>query len=507
METAAERWIGAILEGRYVLDRVLGVGGMGVVYRGHDRRLGTAVAVKVLRSDLTSDPNVIARFRKEAHTASAIGHPHIVRVLDFGELPDGAAYFVMEHLEGLELGVLLASEGPLPIGRAVGIARQLCDALVAAHSVGIVHRDLKPENVFLVKGPGDEEDFVKILDFGIAKVAGASERLTIAGQLVGTPHYMSPEQAMGRPVDHRSDVYQVGTLLFEMLTGRTPFDGDSVMSVLNQKTTLEAPRARLFRPDVPPVLEEIVGKALAREPLRRFASMREMRDALVRVPLPESPRSGMRERIVRPSERPAAGPTVPGHPADDIFVPSVPPGRISSNPPPRISSNPPPRISSNPPAARASFPPAYVSSAPPPRPVAERRSWADSRLLGFALGAIAVGVAWLVFSVVRDSSIHEPGALAPRAAEARHESLPRSVPSDVLLLRLRSTPAGAYVLVGDRSFGPTPADVDFRAPEIRPGAEVTFRFVREGYVDHTVTRVVPADSTLAIDVQLQPASR
>lgn len=144
---------------------------------------------------------------------------------------------------------------------------------------------------------------------------------------------------------------------------------------------------------------------------------------------------------------------------------------------------------------------------PPPRSHGARRSWADPRLVGFALGALAVGVVLLVFSVVRESAIHEPGSVAPRSAEAHLEVPVPTVPPDVLRLRLRSTPSGAHVVVGDRSFGPTPADVDWRAPEIRPGAEVTFRFVRDGYVDHTVTRVVPADSTLAIDVVLEPASR
>ncbi|HSN84835.1 MAG TPA: serine/threonine-protein kinase, partial [Polyangiales bacterium] len=203
--------VGTVLAGRYVVERRIGEGGMGLVYQGVHRDIDKRVAVKVLRDDLSRRPEVVARFRQEAKSASRIGHENIVDIFDFGETVRGASYFVMEFLEGEDLGNLLGREVTVEASRASAIVVQCCQALSAAHQKGIIHRDMKPENIFLTKRDG-VGDFVKIVDFGIAKMSdietdGAPGRkLTKTGMIFGTPEYMSPEQAAGKDLDHRVDV-------------------------------------------------------------------------------------------------------------------------------------------------------------------------------------------------------------------------------------------------------------------------------------------------------------
>ena len=273
--------IGTVIDGRYRLEGVLGEGGMGLVYRATHVRLQKSLAVKVLRRESTSDPNARIRFQREAESASAIGNAHIVDISDFGALDDGSTYFVMEHLEGVDLIDAIEAEGPMPAQRACKIAVQLCLALGAAHEAGIVHRDLKPENVFLINRDG-EADFVKVLDFGIAKMAQGPDRVTRANDFLGTPHYMSPEQCEGTEIDHRTDIYALGVLIYEMVTARVPHDADTVMAILHRQVYERPILPTCYVPELSVELEGIILRCLEKKPERRYESMAELQADLER---------------------------------------------------------------------------------------------------------------------------------------------------------------------------------------------------------------------------------
>ena len=275
--------VGSYIDGKYLIRRLIGEGGMGLVYEAEHVEIGRRVAVKVLHAMYTRQAEVVSRFRSEARAATRIGHPHIIDVFDSGTTVEGAVYFVMEFLEGRDLSQTVEEDGPLPAQRAVAIAREICQALMAAHKAGILHRDLKPENVFLIERDG-KRDFVKVLDFGIAKTMEAVTdrvgRLTNPGVAMGTPEYMAPEQAAGLQIDARADVYAVGAILYEMLSGRPPHEGAHIMEVLTRKATVAPTPLSVLRPDVPRDLESLVMRTLAISPELRPQSMLSMSQEL-----------------------------------------------------------------------------------------------------------------------------------------------------------------------------------------------------------------------------------
>ncbi len=278
-------YIGATIDDRYEVEALIGEGGMGVVYRCRHIVIGKAVAMKVLRPEMARNDDVSERFLNEARSASLIGNSHIIDISDFGRLPDKATYIVMEFLEGVPLTSLLTLNESLDFERTVKISLQLAEGLAAAHEAGIIHRDLKPDNIFLLCRDS-QKDFVKILDFGIAKANHPGNKLTQAGQVFGTPHYMSPEQASGSPVDQRSDIYSLGVILYEMLTGTLPFDADNHLAILSQHILDEPPAPsslpHLVQP-IPVELEQITLRCLAKVPENRFQTMGELATALYQV--------------------------------------------------------------------------------------------------------------------------------------------------------------------------------------------------------------------------------
>jgi len=272
---AQDRMAGRLLGGRYRILSRLGEGGMGAVYLCAHEVLGRRYAVKVLRPDLAVDAELAERFRNEAIAASRIGGENVVDVLDFGAGEDGALYYVMEALEGRSLGALIAEDGPLDLPRALVLLEQICRALGAAHARGVVHRDVKPDNVFVVR-LDDGTERAKVIDFGISRVTlerSGGERLTRAGAIIGTPEYMAPEQAAGDLIDHRADVYALGVLAYEMLTGTLPIVANTPVATLvaHQTRTPDAPSRR--RAGIPAEVDALVLAALEKRPDDRPPSM------------------------------------------------------------------------------------------------------------------------------------------------------------------------------------------------------------------------------------------
>ena len=318
VEQTVDPLLGATIDGRYEVRGLLGEGGMGVVYEVRHKMLGRSFAMKLLRRDVGRDPGLIERFIHEAKATASIKHPNIVSITDFGQLSDGTPYFIMELLLGQTLAQFIRARGPLPIDRVYPILIQIAGALGAAHEAGIVHRDLKPENVFLARRPGtdllDGADDVRVVDFGAAKVLGAS-RVPKAGIVFGTPHYMSPEQASGQPVDHRADIYALGVMMYEMLTSRVPFEAETYMGVLTQ---------HMFVQPIPPSktrvelagqrggLEDITLRALEKKPEDRYQTMSSIRSDLERASSGDPRMPSSRPRAMPPArERRFSTPAAP----------------------------------------------------------------------------------------------------------------------------------------------------------------------------------------------------
>jgi eukaryotic-like serine/threonine-protein kinase len=437
-----ENLTGQLVDGRYQVDYVLGVGSMGIVYGARHAAVGKLVAIKVLRAHLADDAEAIQRFNAEATAATSIGNQHIVETFDFGRLPDGAAYLVMEYLEGRSLADLIEGWSPLPLARITKIGVQIAEALNAAHLAGIVHRDLKPDNVFLCERDSDA-DFVKILDFGIAKFGVSQARLTQAGAVFGTPAYMSPEQALGKATDGRTDIYALGVMLYEMACGRVPFQGENAIAVLalHANETPEPLSAR--KPDISPELEAIVHKCLQKDLEARYGSMAELAADLARLA------SGMPVRAEPPPL------VVPVTVTEQVAtLPEIAPVPVSS--------------------------PAPASSAGVPWP-----------LVLLLLVAVAGGAYWF-------SRPRQPSA-SPSVPRAEPKPLPPPLPSAAELddgapereVALVLFPLDARVFLGDQDLGQMPVSV-----KVKEGHPLKVRIVRDGYwtrkltLDGTKKRVV-----------------
>src|SRR5512138_3192862 len=282
---AADPLVGQTVAGKYFIHQLLGHGGMGDVYKATHLTLDRPVVLKLLRKLFHSDPSLVQRFHREARAASRLNHPNSINIIDFGQTDDGTLFMAMEFLPGRGLERIIHEDYPLPEGRIIHIVSQVLAALGEAHALGIIHRDLKPANV-MVEARRDEPDFVKVLDFGIAKLnepGAGGAGLTQAGIVCGTPGYMSPEQVRGEELDARSDLYAVGVILYEMLTGVLPFESDTPMGLVTKHLVEDPPPLAVRRPGtvVSAELEAVIMQALARDREQRFASSDEMRAAVL----------------------------------------------------------------------------------------------------------------------------------------------------------------------------------------------------------------------------------
>jgi eukaryotic-like serine/threonine-protein kinase len=429
LRSITELMPGLLLRGKYQILERLGQGGMGAVYKAKHVAFGEIRAIKFIGSHLIGDQEFLARFRGEAVLARKLLHPNVVRVEDLDTTDDGRPFIVMEYVEGRSLRSVLRNEPAVGLRRSVEIVIQACSALSAAHVLGILHRDIKPENMVLVASATNGE-VVKVLDFGLAKVLegfeGAGQQVsTQTGMLVGTPQYISPEQAMpakGIELDGRVDLYSLGIVLYELLTGHLPFHADTpVGMVLHHIQTRPEPPHEVY-PDrsIPPALSDVVMKALSKNREDRFASADEMRAALAALvaTLPEDPVSTSSAAALRPDSQvrdPRASPTHAPTPATILVTRQVaglaPPGAATGGPPPRPGVPTSPSVPTVPrPTARAtpapSTAPSPARSRPRPRPTfpAAEVKASKSRLGLYVSALVVVAAIWLGFTWSRNGA-------------------------------------------------------------------------------------------------------
>lgn len=373
--------------GSYRIARKIGQGGMGQVYRAVQPAIGSRVAVKVLSPECAAQQTLVERFFSEARAVNLIRHEHIVNVLDLSMFSDGRPYIVMEYLDGRPLSALIQEHGPAPVANATRIMLEVLSALTAAHDKGIIHRDLKPDNIFV-----SPAGHAKVLDFGIAKLqpnVAEVQAGTRTGSLLGTPHYMSPEQALGQTVDARSDLYAIGVILYETLTGRRPFEATTLYELLRQQVEVDPPPPSSLRPDLPLAIQSVIAKALAKNPADRFQSAREFAQALeTGMPVSLSSQS-------QPGSGGAPSGEVPNWAAPSLATAIRAPGQA--------------------PALTPATPGAYVQDQSIARSAKSKGSFAAIAAIGClgvaVLGAVGVGV---FFLVSRDGSDASATRATPR---------------------------------------------------------------------------------------------
>ncbi|MDP1822700.1 MAG: protein kinase [Archangium sp.] len=457
---------GSIIDGRYEIVGKLAAGGMGEVYRAQHVELGKAMALKVMLPELSNDPEFVTRFKREAIAASRIGQQNIVDISDFGRTANGRFYFVMEYLDGMTLSSLIHRQGAQPAERVLNIAAQACRALAAAHAQSIVHRDLKPENIMLLQRPG-QPDFVKVLDFGVAKVSAGHGQggHTAIGMVVGTPQYMSPEQAKAIPVDTRSDIYSMGLIIYELLTGRPTFSAETP-SMLMVKHVVEAPPPIEPGPlqSVPEELERLVFQMLEKELTARPQTMEEVIEVLDNL--------WARLKSNDPSLKRVSG----GYPR--TATPQAPQSGVSLV---RASGKVQGVTASSTTGIEEPLPPLQKSKLP--------------LVLGVVVVLLAIAVGVVVLRPEPPPVVVEkPVVVVEKPVEKPVVDKP--VVADKIKLNFTSVPEKVDVSEGDILLGVTPLSLQ-RAP-----AEVTeLTFTAKGY--KSITRKVRFDSEQTIPIELE----
>ena len=471
--------VGTVFADRYRIISKLGEGGMGVVYLAEHVIIEKRVALKVLSEDFARKADLVQRFMQEAKAASRIGHENIVDITDFGETPSGSVFFAMEFLDGKDLANHIRDGGQMQFQRARVIVTQICRALGAAHAKGIIHRDMKPENIFLIEREG-RADFVKILDFGIAKMSaldsdGGGARLTRTGMIFGTPEYMSPEQARGDRPDHRVDIYAVGCILYEMLTGDVPFRAETFMGVLTKHMFETAEPISKRAPNVPADVEAVVMRALAKDREQRFQTMKEMSLALAAC-------GGMvaAEGWGDEPSMVASGPIDPSLPGFGMV-------RMTG-----VGSAVMPVAD---PSGRIPLPSAEESRA-------LKRSSNAGIVIGVLLFLLAAGGGGLYFYMHSRERPVAPPPVAPLAAVAAPKAVDRPPPpTGPIRITIKSTPTGADVYVTGTLKGQTPCDVSYP----RGDAPIVLTLKKKDYKDFD-NPVVPSKD-YDLELTLEPAPK
>ncbi len=504
---AGDPLVGKIIHDRFRIIAPIARGGMGAVYKAEQAPLGRLVAIKVLspKHEEEKDPEFRKRFFLEAATVAKLSHPNTITVFDYGQ-SDGLYFIVMELLDGLTLKAALRRDGAFPPERAVHVVKQICRSLREAHRMNIIHRDMKPGNVMLLE-QGDEKDYVKVLDFGLVKEIDADdeEDLTQAGVFMGSPKYMSPEQIQGERVDARSDIYSVGVIFYEMLTGAPPFVRDKQVQILMDHINAPVPplSTPAGRPPIPEDVASIVRRCLAKRREERFGGMDELLEALKAVGAAGS------LGLSTSGEGGVSG----GTPVSGVHTVSGDALRASSS------------GSVTPPALGATGPtptPSTVSAALPAAAEAAPSGRSGAALtiaLSVVCVALAAGIAVALldpFGGDAPSATESPSPAAgpaPIAAPTTDPPAPADpAPSEPAAIRsviveLDSTPPGATVRIGEVEYGPTPAQVELTGAQAEPGTELTFAFRADGHHDTTVTRTVPADGSLEVSARLRRIRR
>ena len=503
--------IGRVINGRFKIEALIARGGMGSVYRAEQQPLGRLIALKVLdpRYSGEEDPEFHQRFFLEASVAAKLTHPNTVTIFDYGRTADDVYFIAMEFVEGPTLAQVLEKEGPLDPKRAVGIAVQIARSLREAHGIGVIHRDIKPANV-LITQHGDHEDFVKVLDFGLVKnIEADGEDLTQQGMFMGSPKYMSPEQIRSGDVDGRTDVYSLGVVLYRMLTGRVPFDRQSQVQTLMAHCTDPVPPLSSDEILIPEALENVVLKALAKNPDERYASMNELVAALKQasgglgVPMAASGDYGLGSSGVMPvgDGMTPSGPIVglSGTPSDGFMAAATPSGAVEVPIDLELTgSGGKGKLIAGLVLLLAAGTGAYFALAGPSSGATTTTATEGPETVTPDLGATAG---------TQDPGTADPATpnpVADPAAGIPTGPVQPGAPQLHVRLTLTSDPPGAEVLMGDRSYGTTPASVEWVGENAAPGREVTFSFRLAGYRDRAITRTLTEEPEISVGAALTP---